>query len=326
MIKGRLLIANNEYKGPTDGRYILLFKRSDNGIYLSSDAGKSFRHTGITTDSYSSGSAAISGDGRYMSIVQVIWGTHMVHRSADFGKTWSTNSQSADFHQAIRMSNDGLVQITTTNGQYFRMSGDYGNYFNYIDTGIYRSGMRFLAMSDDGLTAMASSDSGSSYPLISRDTGLSWMDETRLSSAVSYGIAVSGDGKYCLVVYGDGTSRPFHRSQNWGFDWISVSSPANTWAGDAQISHTGKYQCFTETAYNGIHFSDDYGVTWNNIAGYVPIWGQYLMPCADENIRFMTSFNTPFFYKSTNGGNSWEAINTGSNQYNILAVNKYLGQ
>ncbi|WP_209400969.1 sialidase family protein [Pseudozobellia sp. WGM2] len=111
-----------------------------------------------------------------------------------------------------------------------------------------------------------------------------------------------------------------HISQNGGADWqlISSSLPKNNWVSRVIASKHKKERVYL--ALNGyrwddfttyLYKSDDYGKTWQSIAGNIPASpvNTIIEDPVNENLLFVGTDNG--LYLSFNQGSSWEAFQSG---------------
>lgn len=194
-----------------DGRSILL--ASDEGLWISTDAGQSWQTTGPDAQLRWS-HVASSADGQFLLASAPSDG---LYGSDDGGKTWQRRSlghgfsqlvSSADGRRAAAVRHGLELWVSDNRGQDWRATGQTGRW-------------QALGLSANGLVMLAAAKD---QPLqLSRDGGETWLPS--LAEGTPTSLAVSADGKTLLAGQAD-KATPLRWSRDGGKTWQSVPIPA----------------------------------------------------------------------------------------------------
>jgi hypothetical protein len=231
----------------------LIYTSSDYGVswtarlqFISGDwRGISISETGQyqTAVSYSGNSSAFS----------VSAGTY-IHTSSDYGVTWIQRKQYSYNWTGISISSTGQYQSACNVNNYVYTSSDYGVFWTprTFASGDWRS----ISVSSSG--KYQSVCMYNNYVYTSYDYGVNWTSRSFSSNGWQC-ISVSGNGKYQTVV-GNGVS-PWY-SLNYGVDWYSAGQSGWNWTTVA-LAASGRFQIATNTSWNQLWFSNNYGQSWS---------------------------------------------------------------
>lgn len=167
--------------------------------------------------------------------------------------------------------------------------------------------------SSDGKILLAvSSDEGVH---VSNDGGLNWTKALIGCDSFTKGV-VSGNGKYMLV----GTyCKQTVGSSDYGQTWAAVDLPSEFSGFAVEMSETGQHQVavsFIPTMIGQIHFSKDYGVSWNIATGYVSTLGSLAMSSVGDHI-YVGPVSGSFMH-STDYGKSFKRTSFSTYQGGLL--------
>jgi len=168
---------------------------------------------------------------------------------------------------SIALSNNGNIQLASTESNGVYLSGNTGTIWNQISnsslpiTNNYTS----VALSSDGSIQLAAKDSNGVY--LSGNTGSSWNQISNSSLPITNNytsVALSSDGSIQLAAtLGNGV----YISDDSGTTWSLINSiPISNNYSSVALSSNGKYQLVCTNNYdlnNNVYSSIDYGVTWS---------------------------------------------------------------
>jgi hypothetical protein len=245
--------SSGQYQSALNGSNGLIYTSSDYGVswtarlqFISGDwRGISISETGQyqTAVSYSGNSSAFS----------VSAGTY-IHTSSDYGVTWIQRKQYSYNWTGISISSTGQYQSACNVNNYVYTSSDYGVFWTprTFASGDWRS----ISVSSSG--KYQSVCMYNNYVYTSYDYGVNWTSRSFSSNGWQC-ISVSGNGKYQTVV-GNGVS-PWY-SLNYGVDWYSAGQSGWNWTTVA-LAASGRFQIATNTSWNQLWFSNNYGQSWS---------------------------------------------------------------
>ena len=254
--------------------------------------------------------------------------------SADYGKSWSKNTQLTSFAQGnsikVAISSIGDFQIIAVNNGSIYISTDYGSTWeaknnsnnnnnnpplsSWSSVSISSSGRFITAITKDG-NIYTSNDYGEKWELKNISSNI----KSQKSQGPSYSaVALSSSGQFQSIIGNDGA---IYKSDDYGNTWIRIydasSNDNATSTNSIAMSASGQYQTVAIQGGN-IYTSNDYGVTWKKNS-YAPTsnWSSVDMSASGE-YQYVSRPNGTI-YLSVNYGFSW-APNNKSPQARAFAV------
>ena len=270
-ILGNFLIASNNTWLPStvtsegwqsiassaDGTKLVASVPSGNGIYISTDSGKTWANS---TTSYAPTSVASSASG---SILYGVTDGGGIEYSTNAGASWNlaAGTSTASWY-GIATSADGTKAAAIINGYGIFTSqnsgGSWGN-ANNAPAEYWSS----IASSADGTKLAAVVAGGNVWTSV--DSGTDWTQQTGLPTGSWLSIASSSDGSKLVAVAGTGeggVTDVIYTSLNYGVSWTqSASAPsAESWYNVACSQDGGRIYAVANGG--GIYASADFGLSW----------------------------------------------------------------
>ena len=259
---------------------------------------------------------------------------------------------------ATDLSGNRFIALATKNNTFYNygiyISDNYGNNIysitNYLDTNnnnqTLPENLRQCFISRNGIYQIIICNGSDSlngiYPryFYSNNSGNVWYEKIITNppwnNMVIQSVTVNSDGKTILLgMSGFGASCWVAVSNNFGNDYTFISLSIQIFANinSVSINYNGKYQVALANQYGSfnhfIYYSNDYGVTWNNIftitnenLGDFNIFKKTLS-ISDNGLNIYISFPTSFTHLYYSGG-SWisERVST----YGIYNTVDYSGK
>ncbi len=234
----------------SNGKYISLVGSNNiNATYVSSDYGKSWASKPFNNLN----DIDMSSDGQYQTAVKA----GNVHRSVDYGNTWTALGLDATW-KAISISSSGQYQTIVGNGTQIWYSSNYGQTWSQTESG---RNWTCVKVSSTGQYQIATVWGGRVYQ--SSNYGVSWTQNAYFTTNQNFlKAAISSNGQYILV---GTTGGIVYRSTNGGINWIELPAIDGVNGINAcTMSPDGKYQAYSigSGIYARIYVSSDYGTTF----------------------------------------------------------------
>lgn len=273
------------------GSTSFVFAGSDNGVFRSSDYGRTWQKKGLNGFSVL-GFIAIEPD----SIYAAIYGGG-VHLSYDNGNTWtSINDSLSNLNSTcIRIDNKkNLFVGTRGGGVFFRQFG--AATWVSRNVGLPNHNIRCLAINSGG-TAIVGIDSSKLFR--STDSGLTWSpSSTGLTNIWTNSLISNEDGDFFVA-----TEAGVYRSTDDGLSWIGTNN------GLTNIFVSGVYaspdqRIFAATSGGGAFRSTDNGNSWNRIINIGD--GRSFVVTKPNHI--LHGSNRYGLFSSTDDGDTWDLV------------------
>ena len=292
-------VINKSSDKDIDGKYQYLIDSGGDGIFRSTDFGKSWKVVYANNSNWRN--ICISSSGKYVyaatqsnfigiskdygntwynkyfdvsitcistsddgSIISVTSLKNKIFISYDYGETFHSNNDSPEYISIndISMSSNGQIQtVSITNGNILQ-SYNYGN--NWIQTNQVKNWSQ-NAMSLTGQYQTVYEIGNCVYT--SSNHGQTWIKGDDLGLQIVSNINMSGDGKYQLISNGnviDSVTPCIYLSYNYGLNWVSKIIPTITRLVDSSMSINGQYIILTDNlgvdfSSSAIYVSNNYG-------------------------------------------------------------------
>ena len=227
-------------------------------IMGSNDYGRTWNDTNTNYDKWRA--MAVSADGQVISAstdASYVYNIYVKYGSS------STNNVGVIFN-SIAMSSSGQYQSATVNNGKIWRSSNYGGTWTVVassTTDAYNE----ISMSGAGdiQIAVAGSIDISGAVYLSTDFGVNWTLITGSGKPITAepgfcSVSVARCGKYATIVSISGN---IYISNDFGTSWSTSGSNGNPTK--ISISANGQYQAYVSYDDNKLHYSTDYGVTFN---------------------------------------------------------------
>ncbi len=290
----------NGYSGPWvntiavipqgSGRANIFEGTTVDGVYLSTDAGKSWARVNSGLGSSDVTSLVVSGTSLYAGT----WGAG-VFLSTDNGTSWTAVNDGLTNNdvEALAVSNENIfagtttgIYLTTNNGTSWReVNADYTN-------ALAVSGTNVFALTSIGV--VRSTDNGASWGSVNND----------LPANLYVTVLAASDSCVFAGTYGGGV----YRSTNNGTSWTSLQ--ADSTDRDYSLVVNGA-NLFLGTEDLGVFFSTDNGSTWNG-TNLTNTAIQAIAISAGGGTTTMVAGTSTATFVSTDNGGTWSAANCGS--------------
>jgi len=295
---------------------------------------------GTASDRYKILSLAMSYTGQY-AIAGGFFAnnSNKLYYSSDYGVTWNTSSGptlNSEGWGAVTISNSGQYALAQEfNGRFYNTS-NYGITWNLITDSITLkpNSFRTIAISGNGLYAVAGDNDISNACIYSFNSGISWNRTTSAIKSVDT-VAISSTGQYAIASgYSEHGRRVFY-SHDYGVTWTYSYAIFNEDGNVSKLAISGSGQyAITATYRNKIYYSHDYGVIWNRSnsidLGYTEIvdgdagwhWmsmsnsGQYALACVYNT----TPDSKSKLYYSNNYGMNWSESNSIQASWGVTSI------
>ena len=164
-----------------------------------------------------------------------------------------------------------------------------------------------VAISADGNTLIATSDSGSIY--VSRNSGASWTTATNAPSVSWVCVSISADGSKMVAGIDGGT---IYTSEDYGLTWKPTKAPDNFWesiacsADGTKLAAAAFSDGLNNQAPGQIHLSQNSGVTWktpHHSKKYHQFW--LAIASSSDGSKLVAVNAGGSIYTSKNSGNTW---------------------
>jgi hypothetical protein len=140
----------------------------------------------------------------------------------------------------------------------------------------------------------------------STDGGLTW-SKRRFGSTAAYVIAVAVDPLSPNIVYAGTGNEGIFKSTDYGDNWKSTASRPSGSITHLTLDPTKSGRLFASTG-TAFYLSEDGGDTWTNVLN-VPAWTITIDPNMPTTVY--ATARTQGVFRSSDGGHSWQGINTG---------------
>jgi photosystem II stability/assembly factor-like uncharacterized protein len=237
-----------------------------------------------------------------------------IYRTTNNGTTWT--SQAGPSSAALNRSPIASNYIYAMSGGQTYLSTDGGVTWQYKGyAGTYLANI--VADPLTPTTAYAYYYNSGFY--VTTNGGASWtVSNTGLpSSAIIYDMVAASDGSLYVYVYQYG----IYKSTNQGASWVAVNTglpsfiytgtPFGSSAHVLTVSPSNPFVLYF--AVNGtVYRTTNGGGSWAPTTGFLPNGAQYVAASLQNpSVVYATSGTYPFAYLSTDGGTTWNSIQTG---------------
>ena len=233
---------------------------------------------------------------------------------------------------AISSTSDGKKVVACSNIDYIYTSDDYGvTWTKRISSGIrYWTDVRY---SKDGTKIVACAKTASTVYLgngaiyISTDDGATWTANTAAGEKNWYGVAISSDGS---VIAGCVYNGHIYVSTDGGITWPTETSTNLLWScidcssdGSVILAGTSTYSASNTHKF---WFSKNTGSTWT-VHPSTTLNNSFLAAkcSADGNTMIISTYLGPYFYVTSDCGDNWTLVNTGSSGLPVCLTMSYDG-
>jgi Secretion system C-terminal sorting domain len=257
-----------------------------NGVYLSTDNGKSWGQVNSGLESSDVTSFAFSGANLYAGT----WGAG-IFLSTDNGTTWAsvnTGLTNTDV-EAVAVSGANIFAGTTTA---LFLSTNNGTSWNAVNANYTNA----LAVSGSNVFAL-----NTTGVVLSTDNGASWKSVNNGLPANAYVTALAAsETDVFACTYGGGV----YRSSDNGTTWTSLETDSTDRCYSLVVNGTN---LFLGTEDLGVFLSTDNGTTWSG----TNLTNTAIQAIAVSGTNFFAGTANAIFV-STDNGNTWTATNDGS--------------
>lgn len=280
-----------------------VFAGTDGGIYLSTDNGNSWVHSGLSMAEYGVYSIVINGSNIFAATGEG------VYFSNNNGSSWSVCGLAGDTVSSLIINGTNIFagvlnQNSTTGG--VSLSTDNGGSWTLPSFGASMN-QRITALASNGTNIFAGTYGAGIF--LSTDNGSNWTDVNNgLTNGWVFALIYKGSN---LLV--GAASQVFMSSDN-GNSWI-LTSNAHTWS-----FYTYGTKLFAATSF-GVYLSTDDGYTWNAIDNTGLSGAQSIIICGG------------YMYVGGFGSGIWRrplseivGINENNNNVNLLYPNPTKGK
>ncbi len=234
-------------------------------------------------------------------------------RSTDGGTTWTRLPNGLDnvyseigVRVSPNYSSDHTV-FATTKGDGIYRSLDQGNTWEIFNTGLFNLRVNKLTIAklgNNNYVLFLSTLNGQLYRRSKTDAA--WTRVQNVSAGIKL-VAVSPSFTTDLTAISVNKSGGLLKSTDGGFTWSGIGNVSGSTVHDIAISGGNPKEIFLATS-NGIFYSNDTGITFNNKPANLPLEPINNVSLSPNYLIDRTVFCTSLtkaVYKSTNGGNSW---------------------
>ena len=286
--------------------HIIYAGTNGGGVWTSSDAGVTWHSTGLANGmvwSLAMDSAGALYTGTNAAGAQV---------SRDRGATWTLLHTGIDavnklgYGIWIGPGNSQKIFVSSELGYGMIGSQDGGATWSVTGQSFTGYGSRGVAFDLSGSQRIYAGATVGNAFFKSTDDGLTW-SRRRFGSPAVYVIAVAVDPVSSNIVYAGTQNEGIFKSTDYGETWTSTGSGLSGAITYLTLDPIKSGRLFASTA-TAFYLSEDGGQTWANVLN-MPAWTVTI----DSNMptTVYATARTQGAFRSSDGGHTWQAINTG---------------
>lgn len=276
------------------------------GVRASSDGGQTWKPTGLSTGmmlALASDSTGALYAGTSAAGAQI---------SQDRGATWTSLNTGVDmvnkFGYGIWIDpKDNRKIFVGDEGMYGLVwSQDGGATWSAAPQSFTARGTRSVVVDPTNSDRIYASGLNGDGFFKSADGGLTW-SARRFGSSAVYVISVAVDPLSPNTIYAGTQNEGFFKSMDYGDTWASIGTGLSGAITYLTVDPTDLGRLFASTA-TATYLSEDGGQGWTNVLN-MPAWTVSIDPGDPSTVYAST--RTQGLFRSSDGGHTWQAINTG---------------
>ena len=311
--------------GPYDGAFIISLAIDSNGIiyagtqtqgiYKSGDDGNNWLKIGLEGET-------ITTIFPYSEKIILVGAEDGFYKTIDGGNIWIKDNIISIVNTIYKTKNN--ILFLGTNRQIFR-STDEGN--NWVDVTTNISNLLVESIAGDSSGKLyVTTDQGI---FVSTDDGISWIHKSDIGipgwKSRTHNIIFVKDSEHIFLYassnYQGMISSGFYLSTDNGENWILKNSSLKN-VSQIAVNQTGELLVSISSdgsTMGGVLYSSDDGSTWNSFQNQTLYYSVNTLITANESY-ILAGTDYAGFFISKDSGNSWENLNNGINNSDLVEV------